>query len=295
MINNIQNSFSIQDFEVLSGIKAHTIRIWEKRYALLNPARLNRSIRVYSLRDLQKLLNVSLLQKHGNKISALSKLTDEELENKAKLISAEELPDNYSINSLIISMFSFDDELFEETYKSQSETLSFSEIFVGTYVPLLKHIGLLWQTNGIRPAQEHFISSLIYQKITLNIAGLSNKRSNLNRVNVLFLPKGEVHEIGLLFMVYHLKLSGEKTIYLGRDIPTNDLVEINAKFKEINWITSFVIDRKKEEKEEFIVEMEQLVENTKNTCWVIGGVWKDYKETNKRGQITFYEGFHQLI
>lgn len=294
MINNIQDTFSIQDLEVLSGIKAHTIRIWEKRYELFNPTRLNRNIRVYNLLDLQKLLNVSFLQKHNYKISKLAKLTERELEENAKSISLKEFPSSYYINPLVVSMFSLDDELFEETYRQQSKKLSFEEIYTSTYLPLLQHVGVLWQTKGVTPAQEHFISNLIYQKIVLNIANIKKDNSNAKQTNILFLPKGEVHEIGLLFMLYRLKLTGAKTIYLGRDIPASNLHDINAQFKKINWISFFTIDRTEEEKKRFISEMEGLLEHTKNTCWVVGNIWKDYLDTKTKGNIKFYEGFHQI-
>ncbi|MFT5723409.1 MAG: methanogenic corrinoid protein MtbC1 [Bacteroidia bacterium] len=292
MINNIQHTFSIHDLELLSGIKAHTIRIWEKRYSLLNPTRLNRNIRVYNILDLQKILNVSLLQRHNLKISELSKLSDGALAAKAKSISEDKFESNYHINSLIVSMFSFDDELFEEVYAAQSETISFNDIYVNTFLPLLYHIGLLWQTNGIKPAHEHFTSNLIYQKITLNIAQLPATKSEPTSANVLFLPEGEVHEIGLLYMLYKLKALGQKTIYLGRDIPTSDLHEINSQFKDIHWICAFLIDRTKEEKADFINQMEQLLKHTKNACSIIGKIWNDHSTPNDN--ITFYEGFDQV-
>ena len=295
MINKIQHSFSIQDLEILSGIKAHTIRIWEKRYSLLNPTRLNRNIRVYSLIDLQKILNTSLLQKHQFKISEIAKLTDSEIEKKAKAIALNNFQSNYHLNSLLVSMFSFDDELFEEIYEEQTKSLNFREIYVNTYLPLLHHIGLLWQTKSIKPAQEHFISNLIYQKIVLTIAKTPNIKAQKKRVNVLFLPEGEVHEIGLLYMMYHLKVMGEKIIYLGRDIPTEDLFDINSQFQEINWICSFVIDRTDEEKTEFIAQMEQLLRHTKNTCMIIGSIWRDYLATSTVKNITFHEGFDKLV
>ena len=295
MINNIQNTFNIQDLEILSGIKAHTIRIWEKRYGLLNPTRLNRGIRAYSILELQKILNVSLLLKHNYKISELSKLVDVELEKKARTISLEKINSNYYTNSLIISMFSLDEELFEDVYKENIAKASFREVFIYTYIPLLKHIGILWQTNGIKPANEHFISNLIYQKIALNISELNIPVNQSKRVNVLFLPEGEIHEIGLLYMLYHLKLTGEKTIYLGRSIPIENLYDIKSQFQEINWICSFVIDRTEDEKVEFISQMKQLLLHTKNTTNIVGKIWAKQSATYASKQISFHQGFDELI
>ena len=293
MINAIQNSFSIQDLELLSGIKAHTIRIWEKRFEILNPKRLNRNIRLYSISDLQKLLNISLLQKSNYKISEISQFSTNEIESKIKEISSNDFSNDYYINSLIVSMFSLDESTFEETYLAQIKKLSFKDIYIQTYIPLLSYIGILWQTNRIKPVQEHFISNLIYQKILLNTALIPQVKTKSKRVNILFLPKGEFHEISLLFMAYHLKLIGEKTIYLGRDIPMNDLLDMNAGFDEINWICYFLIDRTLDEKNEFFSEIEKLLSNTSNTCNIVGKTWKSFSKPKEN--IFVYEGFDQLI
>jgi DNA-binding transcriptional MerR regulator len=295
MINSVKNSFSILDLEILSGIKAHTIRAWEKRYSILNPTRLSRNVRVYSLPDLQKLLNICLLQKHDYIISDLSKLGDAELAKKAKSISLEKLPNSYHINSLIVSMFSLDESLFELTYKSQIDKSTFKDVFVNTYLPLLNHIGLLWQTNGIKPAHEHFISHLIYQKIALNIAAIPKNKPESKEVYILFLPQGELHELGLLYLMYCLKLSGKKTIYLGRDIPTDDLLQIKSQFQEINWICSFLTNRTEQEKAEFVAQMENLLIHTKNKCWVIGKIWSSYSAPKSLKNLTFHERYDQLV
>ncbi len=295
MINNVQNTFSIQDLELLSGIKAHTIRIWEKRFEIFNPSRLGRNIRKYGILDLQKILNISLLQQHGYKISDLAKRSDEELENTAKSVSLDTFSSNYNINALLVSMFSYNADLFEEIYSTQIKTLSFKEIFVNSFIPLLNHIGILWQTKRVNPSQEHFISNLIYQKILLNIAILPKSKIEYKHVNILYLPEGEVHEIGLLFMVYHLKSIGERTIYLGRDIPVDDLVAINGQFEQINWICAFMIDRTDQEKKVIYTQIVDLLKNTNNTFKVVGKIWSNYALENSCKNITFYEGFEHLI
>ena len=197
-MNNVKNSFSIQDLEIFSGIKAHTIRIWEKRYNLLNPSRLTRTIRVYTLTDLQKLLNISLLYKQNYKISKLAKFTDEHLSNVVKTVTTIEFSNDYQLNSLIISMYTLNEELFEEVYSQQIEKFSFNRIFIQSYIPLLNHLGLLWQTNTIKPVHEHFISNLITQKIALNTALIKNTFSPNPSFHSVFLPHGLSHESGLL-------------------------------------------------------------------------------------------------
>lgn len=294
-MNNIQSSFTIQDLEILTGIKAHTIRIWEKRYGLLNPIRLNRNIRKYNLADLQKILNITLLYKNNYKISKISKFTDVQLSEEAKKVASQEFSNNYEINSIIISMYTFDEELFEDIYSQQINRKSFKEIFVTTYLPLLNHIGVLWQTDAIKPAHEHFISNLISQKIILNIAGLKDKTTQDEQVYILFLPEGEVHELGLLFLKYYFKLKGAKAIYLGRSIPFDNLLFVNSQFKNITWISYFMIDKTTEEKEQFIERVESLLDHTHNKCILIGRIWTDLSKENKNTQLVFKRGMDDLI
>lgn len=276
MINKIQYTFSIQDLELLSNIKAHTIRIWEKRYNLLQPNRLNRNIRLYDIQDMQKLLNVSLLLNHHFKISEVAQLSHQAMEQRVKEIAEQELNQDHNIHSLLVSMFTLDDKLFERTYQQQIKKLSFQVLFTECYLPLLKHIGALWQTNSIQPTHEHFISNLIYQKIALNIASLDEVETKDKQVNILFLPQGEIHEIGLYFLLYKLKLKGLHTIYLGRDIPMENLRNIKKQFDQINWVSYFLINRSIEEKEEFLHELKELTKNTNHTCQILGSIWSDY-------------------
>lgn len=295
LINKISDSFTIQDLEILTGIKAHTIRIWEKRYELLNPTRLNRNVRTYSLLDLQKMLNVSLLYKGGYKISKISKLSDNQIAEETKNFASKGFSNSYEINSLMICMYTFDQNLFHEIYEQQIEKLTFRQIFTHTYIPLLNHLGLLWQTDSLKPAHEHFVSNLIYQKIALNIAKIpSNKKSN-NPTNVLFLPYGEIHELGLFFLNYYFQLVGEKVIYLGKSIPFNNLFYLNSQVKNITWITYFMIDKTVEEKDKFISSIGKLLEHTKNKCIIVGNIWDEYKKANTNNQILFKSKLEELV
>ncbi|WP_152286392.1 MerR family transcriptional regulator [Flavicella marina] len=291
-MNKIKDSFLIQDLEILSGIKAHTIRIWEKRYGLLNPTRLNRNIRKYSLEDLQKLLNVSVLYSNGYKISKLSKLTDEALYEEARNIGGSTIEMNFYVNELIVAMYAFDSIYFDKVYSELKEKMNFQEIFVEVFVSLLKYIGLLWQTDAILPSHEHFVSNLIYQKIVLQSAQLTNSDPIDDKVYVLFLPWGEMHGIGLLFLDFVLKSKGFKTIYLGGGVPFPDLELINSKFESIHWICSFVIDKTQEEKDEFISQFAEILKDTSNEVTFVGRVWENTTHTNKA--FSFYPSLDQL-
>jgi len=295
MINSIENTFTIQDLEILTGIKAHTIRIWEKRYDLLNPTRLNRNIRMYDLKDLQKILNVSLLYNNNYKISKIAKYTESQLAEETKSFALHKFSNNYEINSLVIGMYTFDENLFQEIYTQQIKKTSFKDIFAHTYIPLLNHMGLLWQTDSIKPAHEHFISNLIYQKIALNIAALPVIESKTDHVNILFLPFGEIHDLGLMFLNYSLKLRGEKVIYLGKSIPFDNLFYLNSQVKNCTWINYFMLDRPVEEKIGFLNNVEKLLAHTRNKCIIIGKVWEDFSKENKNSQIIFKSGIEQLV
>ena len=294
-MNKIKDTFTIQDFEILTGIKAHTIRIWEKRYNILTPSRINRNVRVYSLSELQKILNISLLYKNNYKISKIAKLSDDLLSEEAKTVALNDFSNNYEINSLLLCMYSFDENLFQNTYLKLLKKDSFIEIFSNTYIPLLNHLGLLWQTNSIKPAHEHFISNLIYQKIALNTAALPNIETTKEPVNVLFLPFGEIHDLGLFFLNYYLKLKGERTVYLGKSIPFDNLFYVNSQIKSITWITYFMLDTSTEVKTMFLDNVEKLVSNNKNTSVIVGNIWNDFSKENKNEKIIFKTSLQDLI
>lgn len=273
-MNNIKDSFSIQDLELLSGIKAHTIRIWEKRYELLTPSRINRNVRVYDIQSLQKLLNISFLNSNGFKISVLSKLSEEEIIEKTKEIALVDHSNSLVVNELLIAMFSFDQNIFHKVCEKELDKISFHDFFLSSLVPLLNRVGLLWQTNVIKPTHEHFISNLIYQEImrqTVSRTRVSYEEDE--EVYVLFLPEGEIHELGLLFFNYFLIDKGYRTVYVGRSISTKDLFELNTKFKQITWVSGIIIEKTTVEKQAIVDEISQLLLDTENKCWLIGEGW----------------------
>ena len=242
-MNKIKVKFSIKDLENLSGIKAHTIRIWEKRYQIFNPCRTEKNIRYYSLEELQKLLNIYFLIGHGYKISRIAKLLIADLNKTVLQVYSEKNNVVFSINVLKIAMLNFDAVLFHQTYLELLKTKSFSQIFTEVFVPFLKEIGLLWQTNAIKPIHEHFISSLIYQKMIENISLVQaqNQIIDKGRTFVLFLPENELHEISLLFVNYQLINKGYRTIYLGSSVPYSDLLEINKFYDNVCYVSNFTV------------------------------------------------------
>ena len=223
-MNNIKSSFSIKDLENLSGIKAHTIRIWEKRYHLLEPERTDTNIRTYSLENLQKLLNVSYLNNNGYKISKIASLKIGEIPNIVNEISKKNNIQNAAINDFKLAMLNFDQVRFYEIYNNLSKKKSFKEIFYEVFIPLLTEIGMLWQTDIINPAHEHFITTFIRQKILVNTELIQAElKSTYKKSFVLYLPDNEIHELGLMFINYLLVSKGYQTIFLGQSIPIENL------------------------------------------------------------------------
>ena len=172
MLDNIKTRFTIKDLENLSGIKAHTIRIWEQRYKILEPHRTLTNIRYYDIKNLQKLLNVKLLYDNGFKISKIAGLSPSEISLLIKEHVSLDGKEGTALSAFKLAMIKFDQQLFEQTYNQLLGQKTVREIFLDFFVPLLNEVGLLWQINTITPAQEHFIANLIKQKLHSNIERL---------------------------------------------------------------------------------------------------------------------------
>ncbi|OIQ29749.1 MAG: MerR family transcriptional regulator [Bacteroidetes bacterium MedPE-SWsnd-G2] len=271
-MNNIKSQFSIKDLENLTGIKAHTIRIWEKRYGLLEPSRTETNIRFYDLKNFQKLLNVSYLNQNGYKISKIANLPEENIPVLVKEISMQSDSKEHVLNSFKMSMLNFDQTLFYKTYNSISEELNFSEIFKDYFIPLLKEIGLLWQTNTITPSHEHFISGLIRQKIGIHTEILQSKANiSSSKTFVLFLPEHEVHELGLLYLNYELIAHKHHSIFLGQSVPLNSLSDVIDFYDNITFISYFTVMPQIDDINDYLKEFEsKIITDKKHEFWILG-------------------------
>lgn len=219
-------TYSIKDLEKLSRVKAHTIRIWEKRYGLLQPDRTNTNIREYSDDDLRRILNIALLNDRGLKISRIAKLSDPEI--KARILELEGVggtaPD--VVESLIASTVEFDAERFERLLAGGVLRLGFERFMYEVIIPFMQRVGVLWQVGAMKPGQEHFVSNLLRQKVIAAIDGCVPSTPRAAGRVVMFLPEGELHEIGLLFGHYLLKRAGHEVLYLGQTLPKEDLIAV---------------------------------------------------------------------
>ena len=215
------STYSIKDLEQLSGIKAHTLRIWEQRYNLLSPKRTDTNIRFYDDDDLKLILNVAMLNDNGFKISKIASMVEEDIRKEVVKLTERSLTYDDQIHALTISMIELDEERFDKVLRGNIQKLGFEQTMLNVIYPFISKIGVLWQTGAINPAQEHFMSNLIRQKLIVAIDGQSFKSDG--KKFLLFLPEGELHEISLLFATYLIKSKGHKVIYLGQNTPNEDL------------------------------------------------------------------------
>ncbi|HKO76458.1 MAG TPA: MerR family transcriptional regulator [Flavobacterium sp.] len=270
-MNNVKNIFSIKDLENLSGIKAHTIRIWEKRYNILQPMRTDTNIRLYSLSSLQKLLNITLLCDYGYKISKISTFTDEKIAEMTRDIVSNKNSKNHAVNAFKLAMMNFDQELFSNTYNWLLEEKSFREIFYQVFIPLVEDIGLLWQTDTIMPAHEHFISCLIIKKVLVNIEKIENERKiQSDKVYVLALPLNEIHELGLMYLHYEIISKGHKVIYLGESMPIGNLKELKKYYSSIVYVSYFTTQPEMGLVNEYVALMGSQLLGNQSEIWLIG-------------------------
>ncbi|GAB3980597.1 MerR family transcriptional regulator [Spirosoma terrae] len=217
------SSYSIKDLEQLSGIKAHTLRIWEQRYSIITPKRTDTNIRTYDDQDLKLVLNISLLKDHGYKISEISKMSIEDMYREVVKISDRQQNYPDQIHALTLSMIDLDEERFEKIVSTNILQFGFENTMIHIIFPFLNRIGTLWVTGSVGPAQEHFISNLIRQKLIVAIDSQANKHRPEGKKYMLFLPEGELHEINLLFSNYVIRARYNKVIYLGQSLPFNEL------------------------------------------------------------------------
>jgi len=219
------DAFTIKDLENLSGIKAHTIRIWEQRYQFLNPSRTDTNIRYYTNEELITLLNIALLNKYGYKISHIDKMKPIEMKERILSLTQSEAQLERIVNELIECMVDLRIEDFESVLDFQITSKGIEKTITQIIFPFLERIGILWVTSRVNPAQEHLVTNIIRQKLIVGIEKTS-PALQANSTALLFLPEGEHHELGILFMYYLLKARGVKVLYLGANVPIKDVLYV---------------------------------------------------------------------
>lgn len=247
--------------EKLSGIKAHTLRIWEQRYGILKPQRTDTNIRWYCNDELKNILNVSLLNNHGYKISKIAELNKEEIAAEVSKIVNCQINECEQVSNLIISMVEMNEQHFEKIISNQILRKGFSNTIEEVVYPFLQKIGVMWQTGSINPAQEHFISNLIRQKLISAIDGVIPPENKKQKKFILFLPEGELHELSLLYFNYILKANGHTVIYLGQSVPVVDLQKVHE-IRKADYIVS-VLTHGTQAPETYVKELSKLFPKVK--------------------------------
>lgn len=218
------SNYSIKDLEQLSGIKAHTIRIWEQRHNLLCPKRTDTNIRFYDDQDLKLILNVALLNDNGFKISKIASMDPAEMREEVMKLTERTLTHDDQIHALTICMIEMDEDRFDKILSTNILKLGFEQTMMNIIYPFMSKIGVLWQTGAINPAQEHFISNLVRQKLIVAIDSQVGRPGG--KKFLLYLPDEELHETSILFASYLIKNQGHKVIYLGQSTPYEDLTSV---------------------------------------------------------------------
>jgi DNA-binding transcriptional MerR regulator len=286
------DGYSIKDLETLSGIKAHTIRIWEKRYELLNPQRTETNIRYYTDDDLRRILNVSLLVRHGFKISKVAKWESDEIRDTVVQVTKSKSSEDDYIERLLLYMVNFDNKRFYKLLGEIEENYDLEDTIYNVAFPLFERIGTFWQVGSIFPAQEHYVTHIMRQKIIAAIdkIGLNDTR---DKTILFFLPENELHELSLLFYSYLAHKSGFNVIYLGQFVPFEDLKKLQSHVEVDFVFTAFINSKGKEDIEKYLVALKALFEKQKIfiTGWQVNHLQpalprnvktvKDYKEFKK--------------
>ncbi len=297
-MERIKSTFSIKNLENLSGIKAHTLRIWEKRYNLLEPERTDTNIRRYSLESLKKLLNVTLLYNHGFKISKIACLESDEIPELVRSIALKSNSEQVSINAFKLAMINFDYELFDANYLEISQHHDFEYIFLNMFLPLMRELGILWQTGAISPSHEHFITHLVKQKIHLQTETLQREkpRREDHPPFVLFLPENEIHELGILYLNYLILSKGFRTIFLGQSLQSSSLETLYTYQAEFIFVSYLTVEPNKDEIMSFLNYFHKtLLANRNSKLLLFGPQQIEIKTEKLPSQIEIFRSVESFI
>ena len=287
----MNKGLSIKDLENLSGIKAHTIRMWEKRYNIFDPERTETNIRQYTNDDLRKLLNIASVSEHGMKISKISSLSENELNEQIENLLQENVDAGRKIliNELIVATLKCDGISFENIYTSYAEEHGLEKTLEDIIHPMLVRIGLMWTVSKLNPAQEHFASQLVRQKIfsAINVIPTVSQEKKF----ILFLPDGESHEIGLLYAYYLIKKAGHECIYLGASVPLADVEECSVNAKASTIVCAFTIPRRPETIKKYLLKMADVFDGKEV---LVHGINQDLAQSVESTEINFLYNIQDL-
>ena len=285
------NTFTIKDLENISGIKAHTLRIWEQRYKFLKPSRTFTNIRYYSNEELKTILNIALLNKYGHKISHIDRMSADEIRENVFALNQKEANEERIVNEMVENMIELNVDAFEISISKQIEEIGIEDTITKIIFSFMEKIGILWMTNHINPAQEHLITNIIRHKLIVGIEGVSPS-VKVDKTVLLFLPENEYHELGLLFMYFLLKCRGINVIYLGCNVPIADVGYV-VKVKKPDYLYCHITRPGHTFKfEKFLASISKNFENT--PCVISGQQIRNY-EAPENSVITFKKSFPEVM
>ncbi|MDG1476018.1 MAG: MerR family transcriptional regulator [Vicingaceae bacterium] len=289
--------YKISDLEKLSGVKSHTIRIWEQRYKVLIPLRTDTNIRYYDDKQLKKLLNIVSLINSGDKISKISKLTEVEFNDKIKALDEKgglSVKEEMLTNQLISSGLAYDETGFEKAFSNSILSFGLMESYKRVFYPMLVKLGFLWSASELSPSQEHFVSNLIKQKIFAAIDALKPPSIDSEKW-VLFLPEGEMHDIGLLVANFILRSKSVNVIYLGDNVPIKNLYQVSESIKPTHYLTFAVRQNQQKMINDYLFEMQSKF-NDPNIYICCDSILEEkLKLSKKQHAITNFEAFQKII
>ncbi len=286
--------FSISDLENLSGVKAHTIRVWERRYGLIRPARTGTNIRHYNVEDLRDLLNIAYLNTHGVKISKIAAMTNEVREISVREIGSKAPGPSALINELVMSMLHFDEVRFEGRCNTFAQQHGFRALAEQVFLPLMMQVGLLWQSKNIRPAHEHFVSNLVRRRIEAETHA-QPVASLCHTTYVLYLREMEVHELGILYANFLLRSAGKAVIYLGQSVPVSDLAQLVASTSGPLVMVTVLTTNYDGGTAPFLKELHRVTTHQRVTHWITGPQAQLRSEEVVPDGIRLFRHFNEMV
>lgn len=262
--------YSIKDIEEITSIKAHTIRIWEKRYNIVEPKRTDTNIRYYTDADLKRLLSISTLNNHGKKISHLAEMSSAQISKEIESLS--DLTNDAVLERLKMAMLEFDEEVFSSIFDEQLLKVGLERTIIETIYPFFESVGNLWLAGVVNPAQEHFISNLVRQKL---YRYFDDVPQGSKKHFLVFLLEGEWHDLGVLFYSVLLKSYGHKITYLGQSCPRQDVSTTINQLNPDYCLTAFISTEGLENHQSGLIE---LSEEHKKVKFLLSGYLSEHMD-----------------
>lgn len=284
--------YAIKDLERLSGIKAHTLRIWEQRYGILKPERSDTNIRHYNANDLRLILNISLLNNSGLKISKIAKLNNEEIIERVRAILENYSKESDQVENLVLCLLEMNEVQFEKIIMNSIDKFGFENTVEKIILPFLRQVGNMWQLGIVNSAQEHFISNLIRQKLIVGIDTVVPKVHQKPKTFILFLPNKELHELSLLYNHYLIKSKGHNCYYLGQSVPFEDLTSVAALVKPDVLISAFTSPLENFTTQEYIQQLSNTFSG--KPIIVSGRLFFSYEKIRFPKNVILFENFQDF-